>query len=99
MSPILGLCTVCFKHLKFLDEATRSDVLHILQSNTELLMSNPDCTMADDVVLVSEESQEAPHQEDSQDDMPTAKKAKSHKKSALDILLGPEDNSEGNVTI
>lgn len=107
LSPILGLCTIldaCFKHLKFLDEATRSDVIHILQSNTELLMSNsdldPDCTMDDDVVLVSEESQEAPHQEDSQDDdMPAAKKAKSHKKSALDILLGPEDNSEGNGTI
>ena len=29
--------------------------------------------------------------------MSAAKKAKSHKKSALDILLGPEDNSEGNV--
>ena len=31
--------------------------------------------------------------------MPAAKKAKSHKKSALDILLGPEENSEGNVSI
>ena len=89
LSPILGLYTVRdahFKHLKFLYEATRSDVIHILQSNTELLMSNsdlnPDCTMADDVVLVSEESQESPNQENSQDDMPAAKKAKSHKKSA-----------------
>ena len=57
-----------FKHLKFLDETTRSDVLHILQSNTELLMSDSDldldCTMADDVMLVSQESQETPHQED-----------------------------------
>ena len=36
-----------------LDETTRSDVLHVLQSNTEMLMSDrdldPDCTMADDV--------------------------------------------------
>ena len=69
LSPILGLCTVLdarFNHLKFLDEATRSDALHILQSNTELLTSNsdvdPDCTMADDVMLVSEESKETPHQ-------------------------------------
>ena len=31
--------------------------------------------------------------------MPAAKKAKSHKQSALDILLGPEENSEGNVSI
>ena len=81
LSPILGLCTVLdarFKHLKFLDEITRSDVLHILQSNTEMLMSDsdldPDCTMADDVVLISQESQKTSHQEDSQgDDMPAAK--------------------------
>ena len=59
-------------------------------SNSDL---DPDCTMADDVVLIIQESQDAPHQEDSQDDMPEAKKAKSHKKSALDILLGSEDNS------
>ena len=39
---------------------------------------DPDCTMADDVVLVSKESQESSHQEDSQDDMPAPKKAKSH---------------------
>ena len=54
-----------------------------------------DCTMADDVVLISEESQKTPHKENSQDDMRIAKKARSHKKSALDILLGPEDNSRG----
>ena len=80
-----------FKHLKFLDETTRSDILQVLQSNTEMLMSDrdldPDCTMADDVVLISQESQETSHQENSQDDMPTAKKAKSHKKSALDIFI------------
>ena len=106
LSPILGLCTVLdarFKHLKFLDETTRSDVLHVLQSNTEILMSDrdldPDCTMADDVVLISQESQETSHQENLQDDMPTAKKARSHEKSALDILLGPEDNSQGNISI
>ena len=65
-----------FKHLKFLDEITRSNVLHALQSNTEMLMSDrdldPDCTMADDVVLIRQESQETSHQENSQDDMPTA---------------------------
>ena len=100
LSPILDLCTVldaCFKHLKFPDKTTRTDVLHIFQSNTESLMSNSDCTMADDVVLVSEESQETLHQEDLQDDMPAAKKAKNHKKSALDILLGPENNSEISI--
>ena len=103
LSPILGLCTVLdahCKHLKLLDE---TDVLHILQSNTEMLMSDsdlhPNCTMADDVTLVSQESQETPYQEDSQDDMPAAKKAKSHKKSAKDILLGLEENSEGNVAM
>lgn len=106
LSPILGLCTVLdarFKHLKFLDETTRSDVLHSLQSNTEMLMSDrdldPDCTMADDVVLTSQDSQDTSYQEDSQDDMPAAKKAKSNKKSALDILLGPEENNEENVNL
>ena len=110
MSPILGLCTVLdarFKHLKFLDETTRSDVLHSLQSNAEMLMSDrdldPDCTMADDVTLISQDSQDISHQEDSQEDsqdvMPAAKKAKSNKKSALDILLGPEESSEENVNL
>ena len=104
LSPILGLCTVLdarFKHLKFLDENIRSDVICTLQSNTEMLMSNsdqdPDCTMADDVAVIS---QDTSHQEDSQEHYtPAAKKAKSHKQSALDILLGPEENSEGNVSI
>ena len=65
-----------------------------------MIYVDPDCTMADDVVLISQESQETLHQEDSQgDDMPAAKKAKGHKKSALDILLDPEENSEGNVSI
>ena len=110
LSPILGLCTVLdarFKHLKFLDETTRSDFLHSLQSNAEMLMSDcdldPDCIMADDVMLISQDSQDISHQENSQEDsqdvMPAVKKAKSNKKSALDILLGPEENSEENVNL
>ena len=68
--PILGLCTALdahFKHLKFLDETTKSDVLHSLQSTAEMLMSDhdldPDCTMADDVTLISQDSQGISHQE------------------------------------
>ena len=103
LSPILGLYTVLdahFKHLKFLDETARSDVLHILQSNIEMQMSDsdldPDCIVANDVMLISQESQETSHQEDSQeDDMPAAKKAK----SALDILLGPEENMRGMLVL
>ena len=41
---------------------------------------DPDCTMADDVTLISQDSQDISHQEDSQEDsqdvMPAAKKLK-----------------------
>ena len=53
---------------------TRSDALHSLQSNAEMLMSyhdlDPDSAMADDVTLISQDFQDISHQEDSQDVMP-----------------------------
>ena len=59
---------------------TRSDVVHSLQSNAEMLMGyrdlDPDSAMADDATLISQGSQDISHQEDSQDVMPAAKKLK-----------------------
>ena len=112
ISPILGLTTVLdarFKLLKFLPDTQKSDIVDALKSNVERLLddSDPDCTMVSDTepdCMISDHSpsteSEAPSvPTDSQiscdGDIPARKKPK---KSALDILLGPEETS-GSFTI
>ena len=69
--------------------------MHALQSNIEGLVDDPDSTMVSDTeaksdCLISDHS-EASVPTDSQDgNTPTCKKLK---KSALEILLGPEETS------
>ena len=65
----------CFNHLNFFDPSVRSAVVNVLQTNTEMLMSDidkdPDCTMTDDIVLLSQDTMS---QEDLEDDTPAPKK-------------------------
>jgi len=106
LSPILILCTVLdarFKHLKFIDANMKTAVVEVLQTNIERLMSDsdkdPDCTMADDVVVLSQDTLNQEDSLDLEDDIPAPKKVKKAKQSALDILLGPEENDNGTPSI
>ena len=106
LSPILGLCTVLdarFKHLKFLDPNVRSAVVNVLQTNTEMSMSesdkDPDCTMTDDIAVISQDTLSQEDSQDLENDTPVPKKVKKPRKLALDILLGPEDSNEGTLSV
>ena len=112
ISPILGLSTILdahFKPLRFLPETQKSDIMYALKSNVERLVddSDPDCTMVSDTEtdpMISDlspsiESEALSVPTDSQmscdGDIPARKKPR---KSALDILLGPEETSESFTT-
>lgn len=93
-----------FKLLKFLPDTQKSDIMYALKSNIERLMddSDPDCTMVSDIepeCMISDQSpsieSEALSVPSCDGDIPAHKKPK---KSALDILLGPEETS-GSFTI
>ena len=74
----------CFTLLKQLDESLKENIKEVVISNVERVVGDIDCTMADSDITQSSSSQ----------DPPMAKKAKP---SALEILLGPEDNTNGQT--
>lgn len=93
LSPLLFLATALdprFKLIKQLDDSLKKNVTEMVISNVERVVGDVDCTMADlDVTIVDSVSSS---QSSSSQDLPVTKKAKP---SALDILLGPEEDIRG----
>ena len=101
ISPILLISTALdphFKLIKHLDKQTKAEVTQLVISNTERLVGDIDCTMADSDCTMVDDTQctsvESSSQSFTQEQPPVIKKAK---KSALDILLGPEEDTRGRT--
>lgn len=101
ISSILLISTALdprFKLIKHLDEQTKAEVTQLVISNTERLVGDIDCTMADSDCTMVDDTQctsvESSSQSFTQEQPPVIKKAK---KSALDILLGPEEDTRGRT--
>ena len=101
ISSILLISTALaprYKIIKHLDEQTKAEVTQLVISNTERLVSDIDCTMADSDCTMVDDTQctsvESSSQSFTQEQPPVIKKAK---KSALDILLGPEEDTRGRT--
>ena len=103
--PILALSAILgarFKQLKFLEEIQKSAIIDALKSNLEIVaevredLEHQDCVIVDEI---GEEGSSHPQVKDKvstidSSETPDAPLAKRCKKSALDILLGPEENEE-----
>ena len=109
LCPILHLSTILdtrFKQLKFLQDEQKCSIIDALKSNVEIMADDQDCTMADNLecTIIEQESSQSEMEKtqevelkDSQaildeGSIPEAKKLK--KKTALDVLLGPEESQE-----
>ena len=103
ISPILGLSTVLdprFKQLKFLTSAQKSDIMFALETNIERVDDSgrgstrvSDGCDKDDCLIIDQNPCDD-SQSISDADVPPCKKLK---KSALDILLGPEETSSFTI--
>ena len=82
--------------MKYLDECLKAQVTELVTSNIERLVGDIDCTMADsNCTMVDDDTLgESSSQSLTQEQPPVIKKAK---KSALDILLGPEEDTRGST--
>ena len=101
ISSILLISTALdprFKLIKYLDEDTKAEVIELVTSNTERLVGDIDCTMAESDCTMVDDTQgtliEFSSYSSTQEQPPVIKKAK---KSALDILLGPEEDTRGRT--
>jgi len=108
LCPILGLSTILdarFKQLKFLQDEQKCSIINVLKSNVEIMADDQDCTMADNLecTIIEQEFSQSEMEKTQEVELKDSQaildeggisETKKLKKTALDVLLGPEESQE-----